>query len=119
MPTPLDPLVAEMVELLDANQREEFEERAGIVEFDGQLPRAHAECLALLVVLHRHPTALICATVLQVEIDGYLHWLLTANAENTRQYLAEIGGTGLCVVGLTDILNLNFGGTAWLVKGEH
>jgi hypothetical protein len=37
MATPVDPLVAEMVELLDADQREEFEERAGIIEFDGQL----------------------------------------------------------------------------------
>ena len=119
MATPLDPLVAEMVHLLDANQREEFEERAGIVEFDGQKPRAHAECLALLAVLSRHPTARIGVTVLQVEIAGRLHWLLTTNAEITRRYLAEIGGTGLCVVGLTDILNLNFGGTAWLVKGEH
>ena len=55
---PLDPLVADMVNLLNASQREEFEERAGIIEFDAKLPRAHAECLALLDVLRRHPAVL-------------------------------------------------------------
>ena len=55
---PLDVLVADMVTLLDDSQREEFEERAGIIEFEGELPRAHAECLALLIVLRRHPTVL-------------------------------------------------------------
>ena len=58
MPTPLNPLVAEMVAKLNANLREDFEERASIVQHDGCLPRDHAECLALLDVLHRHPCAL-------------------------------------------------------------
>ena len=56
--TPTDALVAEMVSLLDAALRDDFEERAGIIEFDAQVPRAHAECLALLDVLRRHPDAL-------------------------------------------------------------
>ena len=103
MPTTLEPLVAEMVQLLDANQREEFEERAGIVEFDGQLPRAHAECLALLSVLHRHPAALL--RVAQVEADGVAHWLLTPD----RQHLA-----GARVARLADVLKEHFGGSAWL-----
>jgi hypothetical protein len=55
---PLDALVADMVNLLDDSQREEFEERAGIIEFEAKLPRAHAECLALLNVLRRHPAIL-------------------------------------------------------------
>lgn len=55
---PLDPLVADMVKLLDANQREEFEERAAIIEYDAKLPRGHAECLALLDVLRRYPAVL-------------------------------------------------------------
>ena len=55
---PLDALVADMVNLLDDNQREEFEERAGIIEFEAKVPRAHAECLALLAVLRRHPSVL-------------------------------------------------------------
>jgi len=55
METPLDPLVADMVHLLDDNHREEFEERAAIIEFEAGLPRGHAECLALLDVLRRYP----------------------------------------------------------------
>ena len=53
--TPIDALVAEIVDQLDDNLREEFEERAAIIEFDAHLPRGHAECLALLYVLRRHP----------------------------------------------------------------
>lgn len=55
MQTPLDPLVADLVSKLDDNLREAFEERAGIIEFDANLPRAHAECLALLNLLVSHP----------------------------------------------------------------
>ena len=54
----MDPLVAEIVKLLDENQREDFEERAAIIEFDANLPRGHAECLALLDVLRRNPDVL-------------------------------------------------------------
>ena len=56
--TPIDAIVAAIVNQLDADLREEFEERAAIIEYDGQLQRAHAECLALLDVLRRHPEAL-------------------------------------------------------------
>jgi hypothetical protein len=55
MQQPIDPLVATLVDRLNGNLREAFEERAGILEFDAGLPRAHAECLALLNVLVSHP----------------------------------------------------------------
>jgi hypothetical protein len=70
MPTPLDPLVAEVVNQLDADLREDFEERAGIIEFDGNLPRAHAECLALLNLLLRHPECLLALTEQKINKDG-------------------------------------------------
>ena len=54
----MDAIVAEIVDQLDDNLREEFEERAAIIEFDAQVLRAHAECLALLYVLRRHPEVL-------------------------------------------------------------
>lgn len=60
-PVPIDTLVADMVNLLNDNLREEFEERAGIMEYSGNLSRAHAECLALLNILQRHPTALMAS----------------------------------------------------------
>ena len=55
MHEPKDALVAALVAQLTEGEREDFEERAGIIEFDGKLSRAHAECLALLDVLRRHP----------------------------------------------------------------
>ena len=70
MTRPIDPLVAEVVDQLDEDLREEFEERAGIVEFDGSIPRPHAECLALLDVLQRHPEAIVGLTVLEMHEGG-------------------------------------------------
>ena len=55
MQQPIDPLVATLVDRLNDNLREAFEERAGILEFEAGLPRAHAECLALLNVLVSYP----------------------------------------------------------------
>lgn len=55
---PINPLVTEMVAKLNAALQEDFEERAAIMEFDAELPRDHAECLALLDVLKRNPCAL-------------------------------------------------------------
>jgi hypothetical protein len=48
---PSDPLVAEIFNTLDDNLKAAFLERASIIEFDSNLPRAHAECLALLCLL--------------------------------------------------------------------
>ena len=59
MQIPLDPLVADAVSKLDDNLREAFEERAGIIEFDANKSRAHAECLALLGILINDPNCLI------------------------------------------------------------
>jgi len=58
MQPPIDPIVAEIVELLDEDLREAFEERAAIIEYEAGKARAHAECLALLTILRRHPEVL-------------------------------------------------------------
>lgn len=50
---PIDPVVAEMFDTLDDNLKEVFLERASIIEFDSNLPRAHAECLAMICILNR------------------------------------------------------------------
>jgi hypothetical protein len=59
MQVPIHPLVADLVAKLDEDLREQFEERAGIMNHDGNMPRDHAECLALLDVLRRYPAALL------------------------------------------------------------
>ena len=58
----MDALVLEIVQQLDAALREEFEERAAIMEFEAGYSKGHAECLALLDVLRRNPAALLRTT---------------------------------------------------------
>ena len=55
----MNPIVSELVELLDEVHFELWEERAAIMEFDAGLSRDHAECLALLDVIRNDPAALL------------------------------------------------------------
>jgi hypothetical protein len=50
---PSDPFMAEIFNTLDDNLKANFLERASIIEFNSNPPRAHAEFLALLCVLIR------------------------------------------------------------------
>lgn len=111
--TPLNPIVADLVERLDASLHEAFEERAGIVEFDANQPRAHAECLALLDVLRTHPGALSGVTVLQVELDGDPLWVLASDLAFARRHLRDIHAREFGVVELAEAVK-KFGGIAQL-----
>ncbi len=51
--------IIEMLNHLNDYQREEYEERAAIMQYDGKMARDHAECLALLDIIRRNPTALM------------------------------------------------------------
>lgn len=53
--TPIEPIVEALVSRLDANLREAFEERAGILQFEASKPRDLAEALALLDVIRSYP----------------------------------------------------------------
>ena len=112
--SPTDPLVAELVERLDASQREAWEERAAIMQFDGQLPRGHAEALAMLDVLCRHPSVLSGVTVLEIERDGGTEWLLTTDLQYARSYVSDVGGHEIAVRHLPDVLLTQYGGIAVL-----
>ena len=48
---PKDSLVSEIFNTLTQDRKEAFLERASIIEFDSNLPRAHAECLAMICIL--------------------------------------------------------------------
>ena len=48
---PIDPFVSEVYETLTDNLKEEFHERAAIIEFDSNIPRDNAERLAMDAVL--------------------------------------------------------------------
>ena len=112
--SPTDPLLAELVERLDASQREAWDERAAIMQFDGQLPRGHAECLALLNLLRRHPSVLSGVTVLEIELDGGTEWLLTTDLQYARRYVTEVGGHEVAERHLPDVLLTQYGGVAVL-----
>jgi hypothetical protein len=114
MPIPLDPLVAEMVERLNPNYREWFEERAGILEFDAGYPPEQAEPLALLMLLHRYPDALLDVVALQVEVDGVNRWVLTSEPTLTEEQLVTKGVKAVGTVRLADVLRQHFDGAAWL-----
>jgi hypothetical protein len=112
--TPTDPLVAELVERLDESQREAWEERAAIMQFDGGLTRGHAECLALLDLLRLHPSVLSGVTVLEIELDGGTEWLLTTDLPYARRYVSDVAGHEITVRHLPDVLLTQYGGIAVL-----
>jgi hypothetical protein len=47
----MNEIIEELLTRLSEDQREIFEERAGIMQYDGGLTRDHAECLALLCII--------------------------------------------------------------------
>lgn len=112
--TPSNPLVASLVQRLSTDLREDYEERAAIMEFDALLPRDLAEALALLDVIQRHPDALLGLSMLRVVERGKVRFVITRNAESTRRALLSVG----CHVSLPLLLQQTFqhefNGWAWL-----
>jgi len=118
MQTPIDPLVAEMVEQLDLALQEDFQERAGIIEYDAKVQRAHAEALALLNVLDRHPDALSGVTVLCVEVDGEPHFYIADCLERAREHAREKRANEIRAAGINWMLEHEFGQLAEIVTAE-
>ena len=114
METPLNPLVANIVVKLNPSLREDFEERAAIMEFEAKMERAHAECLALIDLLSRHPSILTGVTVLQVELAGAIQYWLTTDLDSARQYLADIGGVEKGILDLATVIDRHYGSIAVL-----
>lgn len=52
-------VVTDLVNKLNQTHRELYEERAGILQFDADIPLVLAEALAMLYVLREHPDVLI------------------------------------------------------------
>ena len=98
MQEPQDTLVRDMVSTLNDNLREDFEERAAIVEFEGKVPRAHAECLALLDVLRRNPATRPQPRILKIEMEGTTTWLLSTDLAFARKHLAGIEGIAISIL---------------------
>ena len=63
-------LIADLLGRLDDDRRYEFEERAGIIEFENGQPRDLAECFALIDLLRSYAGALIGVTAIEVAISA-------------------------------------------------
>ncbi len=121
MPIPNDSLVAVLVSKLDDNLREDWEERASIMQFDALLPKGYAECLAMLDLLCRHPEVLQSnlsgaagVTVLQASIGQETMWLLSADSNVVRQYLVDLGATEIHECDLRTVIEEQYSGIAML-----
>jgi hypothetical protein len=112
METPLNPLVADIVATLDPNLREDFEEREAIMEFEANMDRAHAECLALIDLLRRHPSVLIDVTFLKIEVNGTTQYLLISDLDLAHQLISDNGGVEVAILDLANVLNLHYSGIA-------
>jgi hypothetical protein len=108
--------VADMVNLLDANLREDYEERAAIMQFDGGLPREHAECLALLNVIRRYPMAMSGLSILKAELDGETRFIVTTNALAANQHLSTLGYVMTVPTDLASVVDSEFDGMALLAS---
>jgi hypothetical protein len=108
-------VVSELIERLDVDLRELWDERAGIVEFDGGLPREEAESYALLDVLRRHPFALTGLAVIRVDREHETRWLVTSDPDAANRVTSSCGNAAR-IVEFIDVLNEQFGGAALLVQ---
>jgi hypothetical protein len=97
---PLNQIVEALVCRLDANLRETFEERAGIMQFEAGKPRELSEALALLDVIRSHPLAVCEVRALNIELDGQSLIVVTADQELANKHFADIGATPVALVDL-------------------
>ena len=105
-------IVTEILENLNADLREDFEERAAIMEFDGGLDRRLAEALALLCILHNHPRALVA---LEVQWNGEIQYLLTSSLGDAK---LRLGGDIVRILDPVDLLHREFNDLAQLTATD-
>jgi hypothetical protein len=105
-------IVTEILENLNADLREDFEERAAIMEFDGGLDRRLAEALALLCILHNHRSGLVA---LEVQLSGETQYLLTTSLNNSK---LRLGGHIVRVIDPMDLLHREFRDLAQLTATD-
>ena len=92
----IDSQILDLVHRLTEDQREEFEERAAVREFDGGIPRELAECLALLDVYRRHPLAGLGLSAHKLNPVGYV--LAADSSRVTALGHRVVGGADLAAV---------------------
>ena len=111
-------LIADLLERLDVELRYEFEERAGIIEFDAGVPRDDAEAYALIDLLRAHPDALVGVAVVQVAVDDNVHFVLTTDIDAARTRFEAMTLKPVRVADLAQVLKTHFDGLALLERLE-
>ncbi len=107
-------IIDDLVNRLTSDFRIEYEERAGIIEYDGVVKREEAEAYALLCILHRHPMASSGVTLLRAELENKTEYVLTTNPEEAYRHLSTAGWTVSEVEDLSAVLDEVCGGMATL-----
>ncbi len=74
----------DLVSRLNASHREIYEERAGVREFDAGLPRAYAECAALLDVAVMDSLAFTGVSLMRVQQGPVTRFVLVADDREGR-----------------------------------
>ena len=108
------PIVTDLIDRLDQQHDEQFQERAGILTHEAGVEPMLAESLAILDLVRIHPMALSGITVIQIELDGATEWLLTTDVDYASTYLATIHAKEVAVVNLAEVLAQQYGGVALL-----
>lgn len=110
----LRPFVGDLLDRLDADQMEVWQERSAVIEFDAGLSRPLAEALALIELLRLHPSVRSSVQVLTAELHGGTQWLLTDSLTHARQVVTAIGGVEVGCHPVADVVREQFGGIAVL-----
>ena len=109
---PQDETVAELVELLDDNLQEMFQERAAIRTEAGGCSVELGEALALADVVNRYPDALSGVIAFTVEYDDATHWIVTTDEDLAREHIARKKGAERAKRSLASTIDEDFGGLA-------
>ena len=115
-PVPLNPFVAELVGKCAPDVICDFDERAGVFQYDAGMPRERAECSALIATLKRYPEAILGVTAVRCLLDGVPQFLLTTDLGLVGRCLARLGAVEIAAVPLADVIADKCGGLAALVR---
>ena len=113
-PSEQHPILRDLLSRLDSSQRDFYEERSAVLEFEAGVSRDLAEALAILDLARLNPMALSGITVIQIELDGATEWLVTTDANYACTYLATIHAQEIAVLNLADVLAQQYCGVALL-----
>jgi tetrahydromethanopterin S-methyltransferase subunit H len=115
MKTPIDPTIAELVDLLDENKREMFEERAAQRQFSADFSPEYAEAMGLADVLSKYPEALTNLEVFQLDVDDEPRFFVSSSEQLLREHAASLGGEIATRRSVAWTVDEEFGGLAELV----